>query len=39
MGGLQQTVGQGTFSVIDMGDNTKITNMLHELAVAFRLQN
>jgi hypothetical protein len=29
VGSLQQTVGQGRFTVVDMGYNAKISNFLH----------
>jgi hypothetical protein len=29
---FQQAVGQGTFTVVDVGDDAKIPNMIHKAA-------
>lgn len=39
IGRLQKPVGQGAFTVIDMGDDTKISDVLHVLQLRFEAQN
>jgi len=33
VGGLQQTVGQGAFAVVNVGDDAKIPYVLHKVLV------